>query len=60
MIGVLASGRGTNLQALIDAGLPIAAVASNRADAQALKRAEAAEARPRIAKQASVNLISRR
>jgi len=42
VIGVLASGRGTNLQALIDAGLPIAAVASNRADAQALKRAEAA------------------
>ena len=30
MIGVLVSGEGTNLQALIDAGLPIAAVASNR------------------------------
>ena len=42
MIGVLASGEGTNLQALIDAGLPIAAVASNRADAGALARAEAA------------------
>jgi phosphoribosylglycinamide formyltransferase-1 len=42
VIGVLASGRGTNLEALIDAGLPIAAVASNRADAQALERAEAA------------------
>jgi phosphoribosylglycinamide formyltransferase-1 len=42
MIGVLASGEGTNLQALIDAGLPIAAVASNRVDAGALARAEAA------------------
>ena len=30
MIGVLVSGEGTNLQALIDAGLPIVAVASNR------------------------------
>jgi phosphoribosylglycinamide formyltransferase-1 len=42
MIGVLASGTGTNLQALIDAGLPIAAVASNRSDAGALERADAA------------------
>jgi phosphoribosylglycinamide formyltransferase-1 len=42
VIGVLASGEGTNLQALIDARLPIAAVASNRADAGALARAEAA------------------
>jgi phosphoribosylglycinamide formyltransferase-1 len=42
MIGVLVSGEGTNLQALIDAGLPIAAVASNRNDAAALKRADAA------------------
>ena len=39
MIGVLASGAGTNLQALIDAGLPITAVASNRKDAPALDRA---------------------
>src|SRR5216683_5739033 len=39
MIGVLVSGDGTNLQALIDAGLPIAAVASNRKDAYALVRA---------------------
>ena len=38
MIGVLASGEGTNLQALVDAGLPIAAVASNRRDARALAR----------------------
>ena len=42
MIGVLVSGRGTNLQALIDAGLPVAAVASNRGDAYALMRARAA------------------
>ena len=42
MIGVLVSGEGTNLQALIDAGLPIAAVASNRAEARALERARRA------------------
>jgi phosphoribosylglycinamide formyltransferase-1 len=42
MIGVLASGEGTNLQALIDAGLPIVAVASNRPGARALGRAQAA------------------
>jgi phosphoribosylglycinamide formyltransferase-1 len=42
VIGVLASAEGSNLQALIDAGLPIAAVASNRGDAGALARAEAA------------------
>ena len=38
MIGVLVSGEGTNLQALVDAGLPIVAVASNRRDAPALRR----------------------
>jgi phosphoribosylglycinamide formyltransferase 1 len=42
MIGVLVSGSGTNLQALIDAGLPIRAVAANRNDAYALIRARAA------------------
>jgi len=42
MIGVLVSGEGTNLQALIDAGLPIAAVASNKPGTRALERAEAA------------------
>ena len=42
MIGVLVSGEGTNLQALIDARLPIAAVASNKSGARALSRAEAA------------------
>jgi phosphoribosylglycinamide formyltransferase-1 len=39
MIGVLVSGHGSNLQALLDAGLPITAVASNRKDAFALVRA---------------------
>jgi phosphoribosylglycinamide formyltransferase 1 len=42
VIGVLVSGEGTNLQALIDAGLPIACVASNRRSVRALERAEAA------------------
>jgi phosphoribosylglycinamide formyltransferase-1 len=42
VIGVLVSGEGTNLQALIDAGLPVSAVASNRAGVHALARAEAA------------------
>jgi len=39
MIGVLVSGTGTNLQTLLDAELPVRAVASNKADAPALARA---------------------
>jgi phosphoribosylglycinamide formyltransferase-1 len=42
VIGVLVSGEGSNLQALIDAGLPIACVASNKGGVRALGRAEAA------------------
>lgn len=42
MIGVLVSGEGTNLQALIDARLPIVAVASSRPRVRALARAGAA------------------
>jgi phosphoribosylglycinamide formyltransferase 1 len=42
VIGVLVSGEGTNLQALIDDGLPIAAVASNRPGVRALERANRA------------------
>jgi phosphoribosylglycinamide formyltransferase 1 len=42
VIGVLVSGNGTNLQALIDAGLRITAVAANRKDAYALVRAREA------------------
>ncbi len=42
MIGVLVSGEGTNLQAILDDGVPVAAVASSRRDARALERATAA------------------
>jgi phosphoribosylglycinamide formyltransferase 1 len=42
VIGVLVSGEGTNLQALLDAGLPIACVASNTPGVRALERAERA------------------
>lgn len=42
MIGVLVSGAGSNLQALLDARLPVAAVASNVTGAAALDRAVAA------------------
>jgi phosphoribosylglycinamide formyltransferase-1 len=42
VIGVLVSGNGTNLQALLDAGLPVSAVAANRKDAYALVRAREA------------------
>jgi phosphoribosylglycinamide formyltransferase-1 len=39
VIGVLVSGEGTNLQALLDAGLPVVAVASNNTKAKGLDRA---------------------
>ena len=39
VIGVLVSGEGSNLQALLDAGLPVSAVASNKRGARALERA---------------------
>jgi phosphoribosylglycinamide formyltransferase-1 len=42
VIGVLVSGNGTNLQALLDAELPVSAVAANRKDAYALIRAREA------------------
>lgn len=42
MIGVLVSGEGSNLQALLDAALPVCAVASNRDGVRALERAGAA------------------
>jgi phosphoribosylglycinamide formyltransferase 1 len=45
---VLVSGEGTNLQALIEASLPIAAVASNRVGAAALHRAEVARIPTRV------------
>ena len=37
---ILISGRGSNMQAMIEAGLPVAAVISNRADAAGLRYAE--------------------
>jgi phosphoribosylglycinamide formyltransferase 1 len=43
LIGVLVSGEGSNLQALLDARLPVVAVASNVERARALERAGAAE-----------------
>ena len=43
MIGVLVSGEGSNLQALLDAGLPVCAVASSKDGARALERAAAAD-----------------
>jgi phosphoribosylglycinamide formyltransferase-1 len=48
VIGVLVSGEGTNLQALIDAGLPIGCVASNNQGARALERAERAGIETRV------------
>jgi phosphoribosylglycinamide formyltransferase 1 len=41
-VGVLVSGEGSNLQALLDAGIEVMAVASNTPDARALARARAA------------------
>lgn len=41
MIVILISGRGSNMQALLDAGLPVSAVIGNRADAQGLQAAAA-------------------
>jgi phosphoribosylglycinamide formyltransferase-1 len=40
-IVILISGRGSNMQAMLEAGLPVAAVISNRADAAGLKYAAA-------------------
>jgi phosphoribosylglycinamide formyltransferase 1 len=42
VIGVLVSGKGTNLQAVLDADLAVNAVASSRREARALERARAA------------------
>jgi phosphoribosylglycinamide formyltransferase-1 len=41
LIVALISGRGSNLQALLDAGLPVSAVIANRADAKGLEAAQA-------------------
>jgi phosphoribosylglycinamide formyltransferase-1 len=39
LVVILISGRGSNMQALIDAGLPVSAVISNRAEAEGLAAA---------------------
>ena len=41
MLAILISGRGSNMRALLDAGLPVSAVISNRADAEGLAAAAA-------------------
>jgi len=41
LLTVLISGRGSNMQALVEAGLPVSAVISNRADAAGLEFARA-------------------
>jgi phosphoribosylglycinamide formyltransferase-1 len=41
LLVVLISGRGSNMQALVEAGLPVTAVISNRADAAGLQYAQA-------------------
>ena len=48
MIGVLVSGEGSNLQALLDSGLPVCAVASNVPGVRALERAERAGVAARV------------
>jgi phosphoribosylglycinamide formyltransferase-1 len=48
VIGVLVSGSGSNLQALLDARLPVLAVASNVPGAGALERAAAAGVRTAV------------
>jgi phosphoribosylglycinamide formyltransferase-1 len=41
LIVILISGRGSNMQALLEAGLPVSAVIANRADAKGLEAAAA-------------------
>jgi phosphoribosylglycinamide formyltransferase 1 len=48
VIVVLISGRGSNLRALLDAGLPVSAVISNRADAEGLSLAAARGVETRV------------
>jgi phosphoribosylglycinamide formyltransferase 1 len=48
VIGVLVSGEGTNLQALLDHGLAVSCVASNKPGARALERARAAGVPTRV------------
>jgi folate-dependent phosphoribosylglycinamide formyltransferase PurN len=45
LVVVLISGRGSNMQALLDAGVPVSAVISNRAEAEGLAIAGRAASR---------------
>ena len=49
---VLISGRGSNLRALVEAGLPVTAVISNRADVAGLRFAEARRIETRVVEHA--------
>lgn len=53
MIVALISGRGSNMQALLDAGLPLTAVISNRADAKGLETARARGVATRVIEHAT-------
>jgi len=48
VIGVLVSGEGSNLQALLDAGLPVVAVVSSKPGVPALERASEAGVETRV------------
>src|SRR2546426_10961806 len=54
-VAVLISGRGSNMQALLDAGLPISTVISNEAEAKGLETAAARGGAPRIAQHGRVS-----
>ena len=45
---VLISGRGSNMEALLDAGIPVSAVLSNREDAKGLEIAAARGVQTRV------------
>ena len=56
---VLVSGSGSNLQALLDAGLPVVAVVSNRRQAYALERAAAHDVATEVVSLKSVTATGR-
>lgn len=51
-VGVLVSGRGSNLEAILDAGIPVALVISNRAGARALEVAASHDVPTRVMRRA--------
>jgi phosphoribosylglycinamide formyltransferase 1 len=52
-LGVLVSGRGSNLEAILAAGLPVEIVISNRSDVRALAIAEAHDVPVRVVRRSS-------